>query len=123
MKFNVRGVREAGELDKERVVIDLLEDGNTGTLIVASTTQQSANSVSARISSPYWVPDQDVKKGDLLVIYTKKGSRNSKENTDGTTSYFFYMGRTEALYVGSDQTVAVFDIASWKFAKREGVVE
>lgn len=123
MKFNVRGVREPGELDKERVVVDLLEDGNTGTLIVASTTQQDSNRISARISSPYWVPDQDVKKGDLLVIYTKKGSRNTKENNDGTTSYFFYMGLTEELYSAPDQTVAVFDIASWKFAKREGALE
>lgn len=121
MKFKIRGVREPGELDKERVVIELLEDGNVGTMIIASTKQQSSTKVSARIKSPYWIPDQEVKRGDLLVIYTKSGSRNSKENNDGTSSYFFYMGESQPLYNKEDQTVAAFDISSWSFAKREAL--
>ena len=119
MKFNIRGIRDAGEIDKERVVIDLLEDGNAGTLISASTVQKNKNAISPKINNPYWIPDQDVKKGDLLVIYTKKGNRNTKENNDGTTSYFFYMSKNEPLYTNEDQTVAVFNIASWKFSKKE----
>lgn len=121
MKFKVRGVRDPGDLAKERVVIEIMDDGNLGTLILASTKQQSPNRVSARIKNPYWVPDQEAKKGDLLVVYTKAGGRNSRENDDGSSSYFFYLGSEKALYEQPDQTVTVFSISSWRFAKREEV--
>lgn len=119
MKFKIRGLREAGNLEKERVVIEILEDGDAGKLVVASTVQQGPSNVSPRIKSPYWIPDQEVSKGDLVVIYTKKGQRNSRENDDSTSSHFFYMGKSESLYSGKDDTAAVFNIANWRFARRE----
>jgi hypothetical protein len=119
MKFKIRGLRDPGNLEKERVVIEALEDGDVGRLIVTTTNQQSATTVSPRIKTPYWIPDQTVKKGDLVVVYTKKGARNTKENDDNTSSHFFYMGSEQSLYNSDTTTAAVFNVASWSFAKRE----
>lgn len=118
MKFKIKGIREPGNLDKERVVIEILEDGNVGTLIITSTSIQTENSVSPKIKNPYWVPDQDVKKGDLIVVYTKSGKKNTRVNEDNTSSYFFYIGIEEAVYGDSKNTPVVFDIGNWQFLRR-----
>ncbi|MEX3022537.1 hypothetical protein AB4K05_23450 [Kluyvera sp. STS39-E] len=118
MKFKIGGLKEPGNLDKERVVIQILEDGNVGKLMVATTTQQAEDRVSSKINNPYWIPDQDVVKGDLIIIYTKDGKKNSRKNEDGSSSYFFYIGMEQPLYTESNETAVVFDISNWTFARR-----
>ena len=119
MKFTIDGLKEPGNLEKERVVIEILEDGNIGTLLVASTTQQAEDRVSSQINNPYWIPDQDVKKGDLIIIYTKSGQKNNRKNHSGSSSYFFYIGMEQPLYSENNKTVVVFDVSEWSFAWRE----
>jgi len=119
MKFKIINIREPGNIEKERVVIEVLEDGNVGTLVISSTVLQTENSVSPKIKNPYWIPDQEVKKGDLIVVYSKKGKRNNRKNSDNTSSYFFYIGVEYALYEGGEDTAVVFDIGNWKFARRD----
>lgn len=119
MKYKIRGLREPGNLEKERVTIEILEDGDAGKLIITSTIQKGPDNVSPRIKNPYWIPDQEVKMGDLVIVYTKKGQNNVRKNNDDTTSYFFYMGLTDALYDEDNKTAAVFSIAKWTFARRE----
>ncbi|CAI1705349.1 MULTISPECIES: hypothetical protein [Serratia] len=118
MKFKINGLREPGNLEKERVVIEILEDGNVGNLVVTSTSQQGEGAVSSKIKNPYWIPDQDVKKGDLVVVYTKEGRKNNRENDDNSSSYFYYIGMDEPLYDENTKTAIVFSIGSWKFARR-----
>lgn len=118
MKFKIRAVKDHDNIDKERVVIEILEDGNVGELILATTTQQSEDRVSSQINNPYWIPDQDVTKGDLIVVYTKNGQINSRKNKDDSTSHFFYIGEKQPLYAESNNTVVVFDISNWEFARR-----
>ena len=119
MKYRIRSLKEPGNLEKERVVIEILEDGDAGKLIISSTTRQGENNVSPKIKNPFWVPDQDVKKGDLVIVYTKQGKSNIRKNNDDTTSYFFYMGMTDALYDEENKTAAVFSIEKWTFARRD----
>ena len=51
------------------------------------------------IKQPFWFPDKLVKKGDLVVLYTKKGSDSFKENTDGSISYFYYRNLSSPILV------------------------
>ncbi|MRS89143.1 hypothetical protein GJV04_03690 [Enterobacteriaceae bacterium RIT714] len=118
MKFKINGLREPGNLEKERAVIEILEDGNVGTLIVASTRQQGEGSVSSEIKNSYWIPDQDVQKGDLIIIYTKAGKKNNRVTPTNSTSYFFYIGLEAPQYNEADETVVVFDISDWKSLRR-----
>lgn len=118
MKFKIDGLKEPGNLEKERVVIKILEDGNVGELMVATTTQQNEDRVSSKIKNPYWIPDQDVIKGDLVIIYTKDGQKSSRKNDGGSSSYFFYIGMDRPLYAEINKTVVVFDISNWSSGKR-----
>ncbi|HWZ36042.1 MAG TPA: hypothetical protein VNW51_07785 [Mucilaginibacter sp.] len=45
---------------------------------------------SASITHPYWFPDKKVSKGDLVVLYSKKGNNSFKENSDKTSTHFYY---------------------------------
>ncbi|MDY4374014.1 hypothetical protein [Pectobacterium carotovorum] len=118
MKFKINWLKEPGNIEKERVVIEILEDGNAGDLIVTSTVQQGENEISSKIKNPYWIPDQDVEKGDLIIIYTKKGRKSNRTNSDNSSSYFFYIGMDEPLYNESNETAVVFDISDWELARR-----
>lgn len=119
MKFNLQGLKNPGDVEKERVVIEILEDGNVGQLLVASTIQADDNSVSPRISNPYWIPDQDVKKGDLVIVYTKSGQKSNRKNETDSYSYFFYIGMDSSIYDESNKTTVVFDISNWLFVHRD----
>ena len=38
----------------------------------------------------FWFPDKEVKKDDLIVLYTKKGKSSVKTNPSGNVSHFLY---------------------------------
>lgn len=122
MKIKVRGIRDPGLIGKERVVIDALEDGDIGSQILAST-RRTPGGVSSKIFSPFWIPDATVKKGDVIVVYTKAGEKNSRENADKSNSYFFYIGSNEPLYTDSEVTAVVFSVERWKVAPTPAALE
>ncbi|OLU22492.1 hypothetical protein BVH03_25040 [Pseudomonas sp. PA15(2017)] len=115
MRIKVRSVQDAGNLEKERVVIYALEDGQIGSQILASTQRHGAG-VSNEIYNAYWIPDREIKKDDVVVVYTKSGKNTDRKNKDETRSYFFYMGLDKPTYVNDKVAAVVFSIDKWKVA-------
>lgn len=105
--------RDFGNLEKERIVFKVTEDGDLGKYIIAKTHTIGSHSISSVLSEVFWLPDQLVKKDDLVVLYTKRGARNSNQNQNGTTSYFFYWGLEESLTNEPNNGIVVLE-TTWK---------
>lgn len=109
MNIEIVSVKDAGNHDKERVVLNVVKDTDLGDYIIATSTANPDNTISPLIKNVYWLPNQSVKAGDLVVVYTKKGKQGKIENKDGSTSYFCYWDLKDTLSAKDDTTVVLFE--------------
>lgn len=114
MKFEIVGVRERGNAEKERIVLKALSDLELGYYMISLTNSNTDDSFDSSTKNMFWFPDQSVKKDDLVVLYTKKGSISKNANTSGNVSYFFYMGLEKPFFTSSNKIAVLLDINGWK---------
>ncbi len=113
MKINPARFREKGKLDGERLVFTVEQDDDIGSYAVFHTNFLKDGMVSSRVKRVYWFPDKPVRKGDLVVLYTKQGTQSEKKASDGSTSHFFYWGLTGALWDSPSECAVLTHIDSW----------
>ena len=114
MKVEIKYIRDFGDPEKERVVFKVNAPTNIGLYVVAESVKVNDNVISSEIKNQYWFPDQHLKIGDLVVLYTKKGEKKSVLNKDGSTTYFFYWGLENPLSSVEKSCVVLFE-TSWMF--------
>lgn len=114
MKIIIKYIKDFGNPEKERVVLKVNASTNIGQYVVAESVKVNDNAISAEIKNQYWFPDQELKVGDLVVLYTKKGEKKSVLNKDGSTTYFFYWGLENPLSSVKKSCVVLFETL-WMF--------
>lgn len=116
MNIKIKGFRGSKEIDKERVVLSVTEDMFLGSCMAMKTKRIDEKNVSSSIEKVYWFPDKDLKKGDLVVLYTKSGISTENKNEDGTTTHFFYWSLGETLWTEDEDALLLVDVgSSWTF--------
>lgn len=114
MKIVIDYIKDFGDKEKERVVFRVSQPTNLGLYVVAESAKVGEASISSLIKNVYWLPDQELKTGDLVVLYTKEGVKRSVLNEDGTTTYFYYWGLGDTLSSDNKSCVVLFE-TSWMF--------
>ena len=108
-------INDRGNLEKERLVLkaDAIED--LGHYLIFKTTLLDEGGFSARPDSRvFWLPDRQIKKGDMVVIYSKEGSLSTKENKDKSTSLFFYWNSKVPLWSKDTDTVVLIKVSEYQ---------
>lgn len=113
MNVAIRSIRSAGNLENERMVLKVLKDCDIGRYLTFDSTYTGEGKVSNLVRHPYWIPDREVKAGDLVIIYTKSGKQSQRTNSDGSTSHFFYRGLERTIWNQSGDCAVVVEIADW----------
>ena len=116
MNLEIRSFADSGELSKERIILKALADIGIGDYALLRSGVTPSGRPTSGWKSAYWFPDMDVKAEDLVILYTKKGSRSSKELDGGRTAHFFYWGREEALWGSKLFGAVLLEAADWQFA-------
>lgn len=115
MNIRIDKIEDINVLEKERIVFSVLADENIGKyLILKSRKIGKGNAVSSRPASTFWFQDKEVKKGDLVVLYSKIGLYKSTLNEDGTTSHFFYWNQTVPIW-NQDYAAVLIAADEWDF--------
>lgn len=112
MNLQIEGIRDPGNLAKERVVFKALKDIDIGYYIVFSSISTGPDQFSSGVRHTFWFPDQEVRANDLVVLYTKSGN-SSKLKKDETTSYFFYWGLSEPIFKVADDLIVLTEARTW----------
>lgn len=75
MKLELRGVEGEGDHDRERVIVRALEDANAGdfAIFACSVSEKERVPLAGAVGHCYWFAPIELKKNDLLVLYTKPG--------------------------------------------------
>ena len=99
MNLVISSVKDAGDLNRERLVLRATENLNVGDFAVLCCSHINENEVgSGDIPHTYWFENAEVSKDDFVVLYTKRGTRSSKTADTGRTSHFFYWDRTGSIW-------------------------
>lgn len=113
MNLKIKSIAEKGDFQKERLVIRVLNDTDVGDYVLLRTGL-SDGEVTTGVHNTFWFPFKNVKAGDLVVLYSKRGSQNEKELDGGRKAHFFYWGRTEALWGTHDKGVVLLYAPTWE---------
>lgn len=115
MNIEISKIMDPGIPESERVLLKVLLDDELGFYGAFKTKKTSEETISSKISATFWFPDRHVKKGDLVVLYSKAGVNTERKNNDGTTSYFFYWGTNGSIWNEPKDSVVLFKIDGWKY--------
>jgi len=113
MKIEISSFADAGDYQRERIVIRVQSDVDIGEYAVFCSAVSSEGNPTAGRKQAYWFPDGIVKSGDLVVLYTKRGTTSRKELKPGRTAHFYYWGQEMALWGGAGNAAVVLQIEDW----------
>lgn len=115
MKVSIISIHEQGDFDKEYVLMRVREDCDIGHYILADSTYTDSNQVSNKIRHTYWFPDKQVKKGELVSLWTKPGRNTTGKTDDGSKVHRFFWGLKRAVWNDHGDCAVLFEISTWQF--------
>jgi len=119
MSLVLKAVENAGDLQRERLVLKAEADIDIGRYAVFLCQSIDGKPASGWVPRAFWFVDMKVKAGDFVVLYSKAGKRSEKVATDGkSSSYFFYWHSGEPLMLGK-YVPLVINTAGWTTLRRE----
>lgn len=116
MKLKLREILEHGH-EKERIVIDVIENANLKFYMIFDTTYSKQHYISNKLRHPYWFPEIEVTEDDVIILYTKKGKYSWKKRIDGATTHFFYWGLDSNVWNDDGDAAILFEIDGWESLK------
>lgn len=116
MEIKITAIGDKGDLNNERIGFSILNDCNLKYFLVIKA-QLNSTGFYHKSKDMYWFLPQIVKKGDSVVLYTKKGNASIDENKDGTKTYFYYWDLSEAIFTADTKGVALIEAKTWQLSK------
>jgi len=114
MKLRISSFADAGQQNKERLIIRAESDVDVGDYLVMCSAISPTGTASAGRKLAYWFPDKEIKSGDLVILYSKRGTESEKKLESGATAYFFYWGLENTVWAGGNGAVLLLT-EEWKF--------
>ncbi len=113
MNLELRSIISKGNLAKERLTLRVKADLDLGDFLIAQSGYADG-SPTINFYHTYWFPFKKVQKGDLVVIYTKKGKERSKALSTGKTAHFYYLDLDEAIWDDPSKAAIVLHAPIWE---------
>ena len=113
MRVEIVAVRDAGILDRERVVLKVLAKTDIGQYLLAKTRPaEGMAAVSSELRQVFWIPDAPVETGDFVTVYTKSGTNGKVENKAGSKTHLFHRGLSTSIW-GKEDIPILLEISDW----------
>ncbi|AWV98249.1 hypothetical protein [Arcticibacterium luteifluviistationis] len=119
MELKISGISDRGVLEDERIGFKVIKDCELKFYQLFRTSFRKAGGFYNRAKSAYWFAPKIVKAGDKIVVYSKSGTDNSKENPDGTTTYWIYWGLDEPIFTDEKYGIVLVQVYDWELSKNK----
>ena len=113
MDIKILYIKDQGDHDKERIVMQAVNECNIGEYILFDTTFEGEY-ISNKLRHSYWFPDKKIKSGDKIIVYTKPGDEGSKTNKSGNESHFFYWDLEITVWNKDEDCAIIVKVDSYK---------
>lgn len=117
MKLKIRTIHGHGKANEEYVIIDVADDCNAQYYMLADTTYTNDNKISNKVRHTHWFSKAELKKGDVIILYTGAGTNGSKRNSNGSITYHRYWGLRTAVWNDDGDGAILFEINAWNTTK------
>ena len=119
MELRITGISDRGVLKDERIGFKVVKDCELKFYQLFRTSFSKSGGFYNRAKSAYWFAPKEVKAGDKIIVYSRSGKDNSQENSDGTTTYWFYWGLDEPIFVEEKYGIVLVEINNWALSKNK----
>jgi hypothetical protein len=92
MSLKFYNIQNHGDAEKEFVLLQATADVNIHKYMIADRTFKENGDLSNVHRHTFRFPSVDVKKGEFVVLFTKKGTPGTGKTTDGEKTYRFFWG-------------------------------
>lgn len=108
MHLQVLKVRDAGDLDNERIILKAIKACEISWYILFDNTYDEEGNLSNLWRHMYIFPKKQLKAGDFIWLYTKAGKDSSRGNNSNTTTYLLFWGLDETIWnKGNDKAYLI----------------
>lgn len=114
MKLKLIKIVDNGTHDSEKVLISVTEDANLQFYLIRDTTYSSKDRLSNEWVHSYKFLNQDVKKGDKIILFTKVGTKSSRDIGNGNTEYTYYWGLDSCVWNNDGDVAVLYEIVAWE---------
>lgn len=114
MKIKIHSIENKGNLEKEVIWLDVLEDCDLSYYMVCDSTYTSDNRLSNEHRHAYWFPPIAAKKGDWLALHTKDGKNDTRSNDRGTMTRHFYWKLGRTIWNKDGDCAVLFQLTTWR---------
>lgn len=97
MKVKINSVYSPGDIKRERVSFTALKAVEISNYAVMDHTFTQEGDLSDKGRHVYRFPKKEINEGDVIILYSKKGS-NSSGVRNGRNVHFFYWGRDTTIW-------------------------
>lgn len=113
MNLKLFSISDKGDINKERLVLKVFGNTDVGDYLLMRVKFLDGEATTT-ITNTFWFPFQDVKIGDKVIVYSKRGSQNKKNLSDGATAYFFYWGQDKSLWDDDNFGPVILHAPNWE---------
>ena len=110
------GVRDAGEIGKERLLIRATSDLDLSEFLIVPAKKSGSMEIVDYNRLLFWFPKRYVHNGEYIRLYTHAGGYNVVEGrmrNELATFHNFYWGFSNPIWAGFADTAAVIRISTW----------
>ena len=114
MTLELRSIVGRGDVTQERLTLRATRNLDVGDFAVLRVPYID-EMLMTDVKHAFWFPFGEVEKGDLVVIYSKKGVSRNKILSTGKTAHFFYWESGVSLWEDTDYAAVVLQVSDWSF--------
>lgn len=120
MDLKITSVHNHGDFEEEHVLLEVTGDCDVGRYLLADSTYTADGKVSNRLRHLYWFPDRQVKRGERVSLWTKKGENTTATLKDGTKVHRFFWNLETAIWNDSGDCAVLIEAKTWQFFRTRG---
>ena len=121
MKIRINKI-DKEDLNKERVLLEVLEDCNTSHYLLFDNTYNSEGILSNRHRHVYFFGALEVKKGDYISLFTRNkrnGDIDRFVNKRGTYTYQLFWGIEHEIWNNTGDMAYLLHYDDWMYKQSE----
>ena len=122
MRLELRSIVAPGDLANERLTLRVRQEADLADFLIFRGELEEGN-LSTDVINPIWFPFKPVEKGDLVVIYTKRGNPSEKKLTTGKIAHFYYMNESKPIWNKDHCAPVILHAPHWEYKAVESLVK
>ena len=120
MKLQIVRIAERGLANKERLHLSVLQETNLSYYAVLLSRYVTPASIANGSLAGFWFPNQLVRAGDQVILFSGPGTQTAQRQANGTTIHFFYWGLPNTVWNHSSNCAVVIEVANWVTSPQGG---